>query len=68
MLSFKQFLENLWGNIPSTQRKPSDGIPNADKLTMSKSGKSGGSGGMGMPPMPAMPAGKPMMMKKMEKQ
>ena len=53
-------MENLWGNIPSTQRKPSDGWPHADKLSMS-SNKGGSSGGGGAMPMGG---GGPMMMDK----
>lgn len=48
MLSFKKFIENLWGQIPSAERKPSDGYPNAQKMTMSSNSKGGG----GAAPMP----------------
>jgi len=47
MTTFKQFMENLWGNIPSIQRKPSDGWPNASQLSMSSNSKGGGSAPMG---------------------
>lgn len=59
MMTFKQFMENLWGDIPSTERKPSDGHAHADKLTMSSNSKGGGGGGA----MPSGPGG-PMMMDK----
>lgn len=61
--SFKNFMENLWGNIPSMQRKPSDGWPHADKLTMSSNKGGGGGGGMPTGGAPAG-SGRPMMMDK----
>jgi len=68
MITFKQFLENLWGEIPVTdRRKPSDGIPNAQKLSMSSTSK-GASGGMApMAGAPMSPEGMKMMKKKMKK-
>ena len=42
MVTFKEFMENMWGNIPSTDKKPSDGWPNASKLSMSSNSKGGG--------------------------
>jgi len=47
MMTFKNFMENLWGNIPSTERKPSDGCPNASQLSMSSNSKGGGTAPMG---------------------
>lgn len=42
-------MENLWGQIPSAERKPSDGYTNAQKMSMSSNSKSGGGGSMPMP-------------------
>ena len=47
MQAFKDFLENLWGEIPSDEKRPSDGHKNSDKLSMSSNRK----GGAGAPPM-----------------
>jgi hypothetical protein len=64
-MTFRNFLENMWGNIPTPERKPSDGQPFADKMTDSKSGKTGGgaAGGMGA----GILDGAAMPMKKMKK-
>lgn len=53
-------MENLWGNIPSVTRKPSDGWTKASQLSMSSNTKGGGGNG----PMPS--GGSPMMMDKDE--
>jgi hypothetical protein len=37
--NFKNFMENLWGNIPTTTRKPSDGWTKASQLSMSSNSK-----------------------------
>jgi len=61
MITFKHFIENLWGEIPVQGKKPSDGQPHASKMSMSSNTKSGGA---------AAPMGNPFgkaMMKKMAK-
>ena len=58
--NFKNFVENLWGNIPSVTRKPSDGWTKASQLSMSSNSKGEGGG-----PMPSS-GGSPMMMDKDE--
>lgn len=60
--NFKNFMENLWGNIPSVTRKPSDGWTKASQLSMSSNAKSGG----GNSPMPPSSGASPMMMDKDE--
>jgi len=61
MMTFKQYIENLWGEIPWPYRKPSDG-QGGQAANPSKTDTPSGGGGtpMGMPPGGSTP----MMMKK----
>ena len=60
MISFKQYIENLWGEIPWPYRKPSDGPGGLDtNPSKNTSGPGGVSSSMGGQPQAA-----PMMMKK----
>lgn len=43
MFEFKKFIENLWGEIPVSTRKPSDGWPKSNKLSMSSQSQNQGS-------------------------
>lgn len=60
--NFKNFMENLWGNIPTTTRKPSDGWTKASQLSMSSNSKDSS----GAPMQSGVPGNTPLMMDKDE--
>jgi hypothetical protein len=51
MQTFRQYIENLWGNIPCSGRKPSDG-QGGQSTNPSRPEKSGGGAMSGMPTAP----------------
>lgn len=59
MMTFKQYLENMWGEIPWPYKKPSDGPGGLDANPSKASTNTSGGSSMGAPV-----TGAPMMMKK----
>jgi hypothetical protein len=47
MMTFKDYIENLWGDIPWAGRKPSDGQPDSSGPNPNHGGSGGNSGGAG---------------------